>query len=94
VSAPKLNPKIVTDNTLLAAAIAEFLGSDDATKEHRRSILKLEAELRARVSDKAWQVFLRLDEADAARMSDLSIALVQWAFLEGLRCGGGRSGGR
>jgi hypothetical protein len=94
VSAPRLSPKIVADDVLLAATINEFLGSDDASKDHRRKILALEDELRRHVGDEAWQIFLRLDGADADRVSDLSIALVRWGFTEGLRYGVGLRGGR
>jgi hypothetical protein len=92
MSSPRLSPKIVADDVLLAATINEFVGSDDASKDHRRKILKLEEELRAHVGEDAWQVFLNLDAADAARMADMAVALVQWAFTEGLRYGGGLRG--
>jgi hypothetical protein len=94
MSAPQLSPKIVTDDALLAATIDEFLGGDGQNQVHRTKILALEEELRALVDDDTWRIFLRLDDADAARTRDMSIALVQWAFLEGLRYGGGLRGGQ
>jgi hypothetical protein len=89
---PTLNPKVVADDALLALVVDQFLGGNDANQNHRRKILALEEELRAHVGDEAWRVFLKLDEADAARMSDLSIALAQWGFTEGLRYADGLRG--
>jgi hypothetical protein len=85
---PRLNPKVIADDALLAPLIDEFIGDDDANAAHRRKILKIQEELRAHMGDEAWKVFLRLDAADAARLSDLSIAIVQWGFTEGLRYAG------
>jgi hypothetical protein len=86
---PLLNPAIVVDDRRLAAAVDEFIRADAADREHSEAIVRLQERLRERVTGDRWGAFLKLDERVTARIADLALALVRWAFLEGLRYGGG-----
>jgi hypothetical protein len=83
VSAPRLSPTVVTDDTLLARAIDEVIQADDEDQRHCLGIQKVQTELRARVDDETWKVFLRLDAATNARLADLTVTITTWAFVQG-----------
>jgi hypothetical protein len=88
-----LNPAIVTDDARLAAVVDEFIRADATDREHCKAIAELQARLRDRVTGRLWGGFLRIDEKVAARIADLSLALVRWAYMEGFRyCGGANRG--
>jgi hypothetical protein len=80
---PALTPAVVTDDEQLAAAVDAFLDADATDREHRQKIGKLQTELRRRVDDETWMVFLELDDAIGARLADVTAAITGWAFVEG-----------
>jgi hypothetical protein len=93
MTSPRLTPKIVTNDALLGAAIDAEVQDDATDKEHRERIVELQAELREHLDDDGWNVFLRLDAEVGARISDLSVTLAVWAFVEGQRDAGRSQGG-
>jgi hypothetical protein len=83
-----LNPATIADDKLLAAKVDEFIHADVTDRGHCEAIEALQTRLRERVTGHRWRAFLKLDERVTARAADLSVALVRWGFLEGLRYGG------
>lgn len=63
-----------------------LLGADDLRRRRIR-ILVRGAVLKRRVSDDAFQSFLRLEEAWTARSSAELLLVARWAFEEGRRAG-------
>ena len=95
MSAPRLSPTIVANDALLAAAIDAVIQGDTTDQENRGTITRLQGELRACVSEEAWQVYLQLDAVVVARLADLTVTLTTWAFVEGqLDAGRFEGGGR
>jgi hypothetical protein len=90
---PGLNPAIVVDDTLLTAVVDGFIRANFGDRAHRDTIVVLQEHLREHVGDDVWLVYLKLDETVTARLADLSLAVARWAYLEGLRYGGGQAQG-
>jgi hypothetical protein len=85
---PKLAPDLVIDDQALAAAVDEMLRRDAEYRRQTAEILSSQAKLRSQVTDNAWQLYLRLDEAHTTRLADATAAVARWAFGQGQQCGG------
>jgi hypothetical protein len=79
----RLTLEVVADDDRLTDAVEARVKLDQADLQHRRRIDQRERKLRALVGDDAWKAYLKLDEEIGARISDISISLVRWAFEQG-----------
>jgi predicted RNA polymerase sigma factor len=83
---PSLTPKIAADNSALGRRMDRLLRHDPEIARLTKKILWLQGRLRARVDDRTWRLFLRLESAVSDRTVDTDYLLTRWAFTEGRRC--------
>lgn len=86
---------IVEDEDLLAEAVDATITLLDKTD---RGLVELAAELAVAeeilrlVEPGGWTAYLKIDELRTARVADLAVLLVRWAFNEGSRSASRRPG--
>jgi len=83
----KLTSKKLTDEDALGDAIDRVIGSSRKSRTLTRRVLRAQRRLRRAVGDRAWQLYLALEETVNARTRWEGDLLVAWAFGEGLRHG-------
>lgn len=87
---PKLDPVIVADDDLLAAAVDQVIKTDPDAVAVQVEILREQHELRELVDADAWGTYLAVEEQVTERWSELALVLARWAFVEGVRFNGGK----
>ncbi len=81
----KLTSKKLTDEDALGDVIDQVIGSSKKSRTLTRRVLRAQRRLRRAVGDRAWQLYLALEEAVNARTLWEGDLLVGWAFHEGRR---------
>jgi hypothetical protein len=81
----KLTPKKLKDEDALGDAIDRVIGSSKKSRTLTRRVLRAQRRLRRAVGDRAWQLYMALEEAVNARTLWEGDRLVGWAFCEGRR---------
>lgn len=84
---PRLHLEDLDDDGQVSRKIDRVLLADDDLRRRRIRILLRGSVLKRRVSDDAFQSFLRLEEAWTARSSTELLLVARWAFDEGRRAG-------
>jgi hypothetical protein len=84
-TAPKLDARILNDPESLSRALGKIVEGDLRQRRHRLHILRLQKQLRGLVSVKVWRVYLRLEDASAARLGEATELVAKWAFKQGRR---------
>lgn len=84
-TAPKLDSRILKNPESLSRVLAEVVERDLLQKRHRRRIIRLQKQLQGLVTAEAWRVYLRLEEASAARLGEATDLVAIWAFKQGRR---------
>lgn len=84
-TAPKLDVRTLKHPESLSRVLGELVEGDAGQKRHRLRILRLQNELRALVTAEAWRVYLRLEDASAARLGEATALVASWAFKQGRR---------
>jgi len=82
---PKLDARLLNDPESLSRALGILVESDARQKRHRFHILRLQKQLKGLVSVEVWRVYLRLEDASAARLGDATDLVAKWAFKQGRR---------
>ncbi len=85
---PRLDPALVADDTKLAAVVDDAIHHDPDASAVQVEILRLQHELRELVDADAWGTYLSVEEQVTARWSELAVALVRWAYGEGVKTSG------
>ena len=81
--APRLDPKILSDDTALAAAIDPLLRDDRRMQLHAEEILHRQRELQGLADEETWAGYLHLEAAINARLVDLVGRIARWGFEQG-----------
>jgi hypothetical protein len=81
----KLTSKKLTDEDALGDAIDRVIGSSKKSRTLTRRVLRAQRRLRRAVGDRAWQLYMALEEAVNARALLQDDLLIRWAFREGRR---------
>ena len=84
-TAPKLDSRILKNSESLSRVLGELVETDLRQRRHRRRILRLQKQLHGLVTAEAWHVYLRLEEASAARLGEATDLIASWAFKQGRR---------
>ncbi len=84
---PRLHLEDLDDDGQLARKIDRLLLADDDLRRRRIRILVRGSVLKRRVSDIAFDTFLRLEEAWTVRSNIELLLVARWAFREGCRVG-------
>lgn len=82
---PKLHSRILKDPESLSRTLGELVENDLRQKRHRLRILRLQKQLQALVTGEAWSLYLRLEDASAARLGEATELVAKWAFKQGRR---------
>jgi len=83
--APKLDARTLKHPESLSTVLGELVEGDVRQKRHRLRILRLQKELRALVTEEAWRVYLRVEDASAVRLGEATELVAAWAFKQGCR---------
>lgn len=84
-SASKLDSRILKNPEALSKVLGELVENDWRQKRHRSRIIRLQKQLQSLVSVEAWRVYLRLEDATAARLGEATELVATWAFKQGRR---------
>lgn len=86
---PRLRISSLDDADDLARKIDVVLRADPELRRRARRIRKAQEELRAKVGEDAFAIYMKLEEAVTARDARALDVVAVWAFTEGLRVGAG-----
>lgn len=82
---PKLSTFVLNDDEQLAQIIESHIQTYCRHADLQFQILRLQSTLRDLVDEKAWTVFLEVEDADIYRNNRIRESLVRWAFRTGAR---------
>ena len=83
----KLTPKKLKDEDALGDAIDRVIGSSKKSAKLSSRVRRGQRHLRRAVDERAWKLYLALEETVNARVMHEDDRLIRWAFGEGLRHG-------
>jgi hypothetical protein len=81
----KLTSKVLKDEDALGDAIDRVIGSSKKNRKLSKKVRRAQRRLRRAVDDRAWQLYMALEEAVNARALLQDDLLIRWAFREGRR---------
>jgi len=79
-SLPRLTPEVLSDDQKLWEAIELFISSDKELLALGKKVVSLQNQLRGVVDDDGWNKYLRIEELTTARLGQICIKLVRFAF--------------
>lgn len=80
---PPLTPAVLADRTALGDALDALLQADPTWRRQTRAVLKAQEQLRAVLDDEQWAMYLDVEAAANARLTEALITIARWAFEEG-----------
>lgn len=75
---PKLTPTFFDDHEKLLVALDDMLAVESDVRPHARRIRVLQSKLRGLVDDRAWRVYMNIEQAANARAVVEMKLLIEW----------------
>jgi hypothetical protein len=79
---------IFQDDQGLAEAVDRVIVQNPEAGARQREVILAQANLQAAVDHQAARLYLRVEEIQSARWSEMTLVIARWAYAAGLRCGG------
>jgi hypothetical protein len=76
---------VLGDDEALGTALGELLRRNPRVRRAQGEVVRRQAELQRFVSDRAWKLYLVVEEMSVARLSDALDLVARWAFAAGRR---------
>ena len=84
---PTLTSEIVADVEAVWSAIVQALRDAPDLRQLQQEIVRRQKALRSLTAEPAWRAYLKVEQAHTARLEEVSLVLVRWAFAQGQRHG-------